>query len=98
MKAIELLDKEELLLESEGWAVIHDSGTDYRTQHVYGSHEACTLSYNPNKPAPGDPKFYYGEYCWEIDCDPICLHCEAPVPDGIQAVVRLRNWGLEGGT
>jgi hypothetical protein len=96
-KNIELLTGEKLLLESEGWAIIQDPGNNHRTELVYASHETCTVSYDPTGNLPDD-KYYYGDYCWVTKEDPTCKHCEASVPDGIQAIIHLRNWGLKGET
>ncbi len=93
-KKIELLDKEELLLEAEGWAVIQDIRTGRRKWQVYGTHETCTVSHTPTKKLPED-NYFYGAYCWEIDNDPVCVLCDEPVPDGIQAIIHLRSWGLQ---
>jgi hypothetical protein len=96
-KKIELLDGETLLLESEEWAVILDSSDGRGAILAYGSHEECTVSFDPKRAAPGN-KYYYGEYSWLPEDPPTCKYCNEPVPDGIQAIVHLRNWGLRGET
>ncbi len=98
---IYLLPQEKLLLEADGWAIIGSTGTIDRT---YASHSACTVEFSGDIKHPIDRSIkthrtndmVYGEFCWFPDSSlprAECEICEAPVPEGIQALVLLHGDG-----
>ncbi len=103
-----LYEGERLVFEGEGWGIIIDDGHPSRAYHegfVYGTHQVCTVSYDPERGAEGaeadrgDEIYSYGENCWEPRTAKaaVCGLCEAAVPDGVQGLILMQRWD-RGGT
>ena len=101
-----LYEGERLVFEGEGWGIIVDDGFKNRTYSegfVYGTHEVCTIPYEPNYQL-GSDEYSYGENCWsprhnegfDVEGAAVCAICEVAVPEGVQALIFMQAWGDSG--
>ncbi len=91
-----LLSNEKLLIEIDGWGIIEQqamvSPYMYASPYVYASHQ-CLLEIAADGDYSASEGMVYGEGCWTSRQPKTkCYHCHEPVPEGVQALVKLHEW------
>jgi len=76
------------LFELDGWA-LYKSSTEISSINMYGVHLTC----RPSNPEGMNKNFPMSDFSWLPEEPPKCWNCNIEVPDEIQAIMHLHEWG-----